>query len=288
MTQAAQTFDPDRFKETTRAQWQEASDAWHRWGPLLGRWLGPATEQMFDMGGMKSGSRVLDVAAGAGEQTLTAARRVGPNGYVLATDLSPNILQLALGSAREAGLDNVETRELDGECIHELPESSFDVVISRVGLIYFPDQGKAVRGMRHALKPGGRVSVMSYSTADRNAFFSLPVSIIRRRAQLPPPLPGQPGPFSLGDPAVLEKLLTDAGFRDVEVRKVEAPVRLESASECVRFERESFGALHQMLSSLSESDRNDVWGEIEQALVEFEGPEGFIGPCELVLAAGTK
>lgn len=279
MTTTPPKFDPEIFKVTTRAQWQEAADAWHRWGHLLSSWLGPATEQMLDMGRVATGCRVLDVAAGAGEQTLVAARRVGPTGHVLATDLSPNILELALQSARQAGLDNVETRELDGEALHELPSDSFDVVISRVGLIYFPDQAKAVQGMRRALKPGGRISVMSYSTADRNAFFSLPVSIIRRRAQLPPPLPGQPGPFSLGDPAVLEKLFVDAGFRDVEVRKVEARVRLGSAAECVRFERESFGALHQMLSSLDETERGSVWEEIEQALLEFEGPEGFVGPA---------
>lgn len=288
MSSTPQTFDPVRFKQTTRAQWQEAAGAWHRWGPLLGRWLGPATEEMFDLGRMKEGSRVLDVAAGAGEQTLAAARRVGPSGRVLATDLSPNILRLALESARAEGLQNVEIQELDGERTGELPAESFDVAISRVGLIYFPDQGKAVRGMHHALVPGGRISVMSYSTADKNEFFSLPVAIIRKRAQLPPPLPGQPGPFSLGDPAVLERLLSEAGFREVEVRKVDAPVRVESAAECVRFERESFGALHQMMGSLSEAEREEVWQEIEEALGRFEGPGGFVGPCELVLGAGTK
>lgn len=288
MPTTPRSFDPDRFKATTRAQWQEAADAWHRWGHLLNRWLGPATEQMLDMGRVTAGCRVLDVAAGAGDQTLTAARRVGSTGHVLATDLSPGILRLAAESAREAGLENVETREMDGEDLGELPPGTFDAVISRVGLIYFPDQGKAVAGMRRALRPGGRISVMSYSTAERNAFFSLPVSIIRRRAQLPAPLPGQPGPFSLGDPAVLEKLLVDAGFEDVEVRTVDAPVRLKTAAECVRFERESFGALHQMLSSLPESERDAVWTEIEQALLQFEGPEGFVGPCELVLGAGTR
>ena len=72
------TFDPDQFKETTRAQWDQAAEAWHRWGPLLNRWLGPATERMLDLAGVEAGSKVLDVAAGAGEQTISAARRVGP------------------------------------------------------------------------------------------------------------------------------------------------------------------------------------------------------------------
>ena len=282
------TFDPIKFKTTTRAQWENAADAWHRWGPFLGEWLGPATEQMLDLAGVKTGSRVLDVAAGAGEQTLRAAHRVGPAGHVLATDISPAILEYAAATAREAGLSQVATRELDGEALDALPAESFDAVISRVGLIYFPDQQKALTGMKRALKLGGRIGAIVYSTADNNAFFSIPVSIIRRRAKLPPPLPGQPGPFSLGADGVLAAALERAGFRDVTVEKMDAPVRLPSAAECVRFERESFGALHQMMATLSDDERADTWREIESALEKFQGPRGFVGPCEMLVAMGVK
>ncbi|HLI70554.1 MAG TPA: class I SAM-dependent methyltransferase, partial [Ktedonobacteraceae bacterium] len=237
--------------------------------------------------GIHSGSRVLDVAAGAGGQTLATAKRVGPSGYVLATDISSNILDFAANNARAAGLSNVETRVLDGENLDVEPEA-FDAVISRVGLIYFPDQQRALGGMRRALKPGGRVAALVYTTAENNMFFSLPVSIIRRRAQLPPPLPGQPGPFSLGTPGVLEEVYRQAGFRDVQTRVVAAPLYMSSAEECVRFERESFGALHQMLTGLSETERASVWEEIASALRKFETPDGFVGPCEMLVAVGVK
>lgn len=282
------TFDPIKFKTTTRAQWENAAEAWHRWGAFLGEWLGPATERMLDLAGIQTGSRVLDVAAGAGEQTLRAARRVGPSGHVLATDISPAILEYTVATAREAGLSQVATRELDGEVLDELPAGTFDAVISRVGLIYFPDQQKALAGMKHVLKSGGRIGAIVYSTADNNAFFSIPVSIIRRRAKLPPPLPGQPGPFSLGADGVLVAALERAGLRDVIVEKMEAPVRLPSAAECVRFERESFGALHQMMATLSDDERADTWREIESELKKFEGPGGFVGPCEMLVALGVK
>ncbi len=285
---APAAFDPARFRQTTRAQWESAAEAWDRWGPLLGRWLGASTEAMLDMARVQPGTRVLDVAAGAGEQTLAAATRVGPQGRVLATDISPTILGYALAAARRAGLDNVETQELDGERHDLLPESSFDAAISRVGLIYFPDQQKALRGIHHALRKGGRFAAVVYSTPDRNGFFSIPVGIIRRRANLPPPLPGQPGPFSLGAEGVLARTLEQAGFREVEVRRVESPVRLASAAECVRFERESFGALHQMMSSLAEGEREDTWREIEAALGKFQSADGFVGPCEMLVGAGTK
>jgi hypothetical protein len=143
--------------------------------------------------------------------------------------------------------------------------------------------------MRAALRNGGRVAAIVYSTPDRNRFFSIPVSIIRRRASLPPPLPGQPGPFSLGAPGVLEEAFEKAGYRDIDVRVVEAPLHLASAAECVRFEQEAFGALHQMLSGLDESARKEAWVEIETELSQFEGPDGSAGPCEpLRAAAGTQ
>lgn len=280
-------FDPAKYKTTTRAQWQDAAEAWHRWGPAIETWLGPATEQMLDAAGVTAGSRVLDVAAGAGGQSIAAARRAGPTGHVLATDISPAILEYAAKAATDAGLTTVDTRELDGENL-DVDGGAFDAVISRVGLIYFPDQPAALAGMRSALRPGGRVSCVVYATADRNGFFSIPVGIIRRRAQLPPPLPGQPGPFSLGGPGVAEAALTDAGFHDVTVTAVPSPVRMASAAECVQFEQESFGALHQMLAGLDADGRAAAWQEIADALTAFEGPDGFTGPCEMLVVSGTK
>lgn len=280
-------FDPVAYKETTRQQWQEAADAWHRWGPKLEEWLGEATEAMLDLARIGAGDGVLDVAAGAGGQTIAAARRVGSEGRVLATDISSNILEYAEREARAAGLSNVATEVMDGEQI-EVDEGPYDAVISRVGLIYFPDQQRALGGIRRVLRPGGRVSAIVYSTPERNEFFSIPVSIIRRRAQLPPPAPGQPGPFSLGAEGVLAAAYEAAGFREVETLLVPAPLRLPSAAECVRFERESFGALHQMLAGLDQPAREEAWEEIERELRRFEGPDGFEGPCELLVAAATK
>lgn len=281
-------FDAREYKVTTRQQWEDAADAWDAWGGLLEEWLGEATARMLDAVGAGAGGRILDVAAGAGGQTLAAARRVGPEGEVVATDISPTILSYAAKRAAEAGMTNVDTVEADGEALGAFDGAGFDAVISRVGLIYLPDQHRALTGMRDALRHGGRVGAIVYSTPERNQFFSIPVSTIRRRAQLPPPQPGQPGPFSLGAPGVLEARLTEAGFRDVRVESVPAPVRLPSAAECVRFERESFGALHQMLATVPEAERGGVWGEIEEALRQFEGPQGFVGPCELLVASGVK
>lgn len=277
------TFDPAHYKRTTRAQWEDAAAAWHGWGPTLEEWLAEATSAMLDAAGVRSGSRVLDVAAGAGGQSLAAARR---GASVLATDISPAILEHAAADAARDGLA-VATRELDGEALDVEP-AAFDAVISRLGLIYLPDRHRALAGMYRALAPGGRTAAVVYSTAERNAFFAVPVSVIRRRAALPPPAPGQPGPFSLGAPGALEAELRGAGFRDVGARTLDAPLRMPTAADCVRFERESFGALHQMLAGLAPAQREEAWTEIAGELARFEGPDGFAGPCELVVAWGTK
>ncbi len=280
-------FDPVKYKNTTREQWQSAAEAWYRWSPTLNEWLGKATDKMLEMAGITSGHRVLDIAAGAGEQSITTAKKVGPTGYVLATDISSNILEYAKQMAQQAGVNNIETKVMDGENL-TLEDETFDAVISRIGLIYFPDQQKALKEMLRVLKPGGKIAAIVYSTPDKNKFFSVPVSIIRNRAKLPPPLPGQPGPFSLGAEGVIEKAFSQAGFNNVRSERVESPLQLATAKDCVRFEKESFGALHQMMNSLSDAEKESVWKEIEMELEKFESEKGFEGPCEMVVAVGEK
>ena len=288
MSQNAPQFDAEQYKRTTQQQWNSAAEAWHRWSPLLSRWLGPATETMLDMADIGAGSRVLDVAAGAGEQTLAVARRIGDSGRVVATDISPTILEYAASAAKLSGYGNVHTRTIDGEQLDELDADPFDAVISRVGLIYFPDQQKALTGMKQQLRHEGKVAAMVYSTAEKNPFFSIPVSIIRRRAKLPAPLPGQPGPFSLGAEGSLEQAFAQTGFKNIAVETIDAPVRMTSAAECLQFEQESFGALHQMLSGLSDGEQDEAWNEIEEALGQFESNGQFEGPCEMLVAVGSK
>ena len=280
-------FDPEKFKESTRQQWQNAAKAWNDWGVFLRQWLGPATEKMLDMAGVVEGSKVLDVAAGAGDQTILIAETVGPKGHVLATDIASNTLEFARENAQRAGLKNVETRVLDGEDL-KLPDDSFDAVVSRLGVMVFPHQEKAAVGFRRVLKKDGRLGLIVFSTPENNLFFSGPLSIVRRHAKLPAPQPGQPGVFSLGSPGVIDSLLTRSGFRDVKVVRELAPLRMSSADECVRFMKESFGNLHQMMSRLSEKEKSEAWQEIRSEMGQFETGGRFTGPCELVIASGRK
>lgn len=282
-------FDPVAYKESTREQWQRVAAAWNSWGPTLERWWAPVTEAMLEMAGIGPGSRVLDVAGGSGEPALSAAMRVGATGYVLSTDLSANLVRLASENAQARGLDatRFEARVMDGERL-DLPDASFDAALSRLGLIYFPDQKRALEEIRRVLTPGGRVALASFTTPQANPFFSIPITIIRRRAQLLPPPTGGPGPFSLGNQELMEAAFQQAGFRDVRTRVVQAPLHLADTAECVRFERESYGALQEMLAGVSDAEREATWQEVHQALAHLEGPQGFESPCELLVGAATS
>ena len=222
MAEQQPSFDAAKYKNAQREQWNKDGAAWRRWNPTLDRWYGEVTRQMLDLARIQPGQRILDIAAGAGEPAVSAAERVGPSGYVLATDISEGIVELALQVALERGLKQIETRAMDGEKL-DLPDASFDAVLCRLGLMYMPHPVTALREWRRALRPGGRVAVVVFSTPDRNSWGAMPASIIRRRAQLPPPVPGQPGPFSLGGPGVLEDVFRQAGFANPEVRAVPVP-----------------------------------------------------------------
>ena len=287
MAEQQPSFDAAKYKNAQREQWNKDGAAWRRWNPTLDCWYGEVTRQMLDLARIQPGQRILDIAAGAGEPAVSAAERVGPGGYVLATDISEGIVELALQVARERGLKQVDTRAMDGEKL-DLPDATFDAVLCRLGLMYMPHPVAALREWRRALRAGGRVAVVVYSTPDRNSWGAVPASIIRRRAQLPPPVPGQPGPFSLGSLGVLEGAFRQAGFANPEVRAVPVPHRVRSAAEYVRLAREAFGGFNAMMAHLSPPERESVWDEVEGAMRSFESPGGFEVPGECLVGAATK
>jgi len=287
MAESKLPFDAGKYKNAQREQWNKDGAAWRRWNPTLDRWYGDVTRQMLDLARIQEGQRILDVAAGAGEPAVSAAERVGPGGYVLATDISEGIVELALQVARERGLEQVETRAMDGEKL-DLPDASFDAVLCRLGLMYMPHPVTALREWRRVLRAGGRVAVVVFSTPERNSWGAVPASIIRRRAQLPPPVPGQPGPFSLGGPGMLEDVFRQAGFASPEVRAVPVPLGMSSAAEYVRVAGEAFGAFNAMMAHLPPQDRESVWTEVESSMRSYESPGGFEAPGECLVGAATK
>lgn len=225
----AQALDPTAFKAALREQWDKSAAGWNEHAPQIRAWLATATDAMLDMAAIGSRSRVLDVAAGSGDQTLDIAQRVGPDGYVLATDLSPAILALAQRNAERAGHRHVETKVADGERL-PVADASFDAAVSRLGLMFFPDPLQGLREMHRATRPGGRVCTMVFSRPDRNPCVTILMSTALKHAGLAPRDPFQPGGLlSLGKPGLADELFRAAGFRDVATTTLDAPFRLPTA-----------------------------------------------------------
>ena len=287
MAEQQPAFDAAKYKNAQREQWNKDGAAWRRWTPTLDLWYGEITRQMLAAARVQPGQRILDVAAGAGEPAVSAAERVGPSGYVLATDISEGIVELARQVARERGFNQIETCAMDGEKL-DLPDASFDAVLCRLGLMYMPHPITALREWRRVLKPGGRVAAAVFSRPELNDWGALPASIIRRRAQLLPPVPGQPGPFSLGGVGVLEEVFRQAGFTNSQVHTLSVPHRAASAAEYVGVAREAFGGFNAMMANLSPHDCDSVWNEVETSMRKFESPTGFEAPGECLVGAAFK
>ena len=283
---AIAVFDVEKFKRATLSQWEKAAPGWNEHTPQIRAWLRTATDAMLGMAGIEPGSRVLDVAAGAGDQTLDIAQRVGPQGYVLATDISPAILAYVRRNAAVHG--NVETRVADAEQLALEPES-FDAAVCRLGLMLMPDPLQALRQMHRAVKPGGGVASMVFSTPDANPCVALLMATAHEYAGLPPRDPFQPGSlFSLGKPGAIDALFKSAGFRDVATTKLAAPFRLPSAAAYLDFIRTSASPIQQILSGLEPAKRDAAWAAMEERLQKFQVAEGWVGPNELLLTAARR
>jgi ubiquinone/menaquinone biosynthesis C-methylase UbiE len=242
---------------------------------------------MLDLIGLEPGHRVLDVAAGTGEQTLMAARRVGPDGFVLATDVASRMLAYLDKAAHNERLTNVQTRVMDARLL-ELEPESFDAAICRLALMLIPEREKAMAGIRHALKPGARFGAVVLSTAEKLPDVSEPLAIARRHAGLPPALLEDPGLFALGDPDVLRGTFQRAGFREVAVEIVRSTQRLSSLAAAMESLRDTLPEMSPLLEQMSRAKREAVWKEIETVMRRFERSDGVIVPKERLIAVGSK
>jgi ubiquinone/menaquinone biosynthesis C-methylase UbiE len=258
-----------------------------QWEAEIASSLGPAQQLMLDLAGVGPGSRVLDIAAGRGGQTMVAAERVGPAGSVLAIDHDGEALAAAAALARRSGLRNVETRVMDATCI-DLESDTFDAAISRVGLEFISPLDDALRGIRRVLKSRARLAAVVWSSAEKNPRVAVPLAIARRYTRLQPSAPGQAGMFSLGSAGVLHSAFVRAGFHDVSVRQVPTLRRFPSMAEVMHNLRDSFPLLREVMADLNDAERLLAWLEIGREIRQFQGPCGVEIPGELLVGVGTK
>ena len=238
------------------------------------------TERMLQVANVRNGSRVLDVAAGTGGQTIMAARLVGPSGYVLAVDTSPTMLKAAAEEARLAGLMHVETRVMDTHNL-DVSANSFDAVICRMALMLLANPVTALLEMRRAVKPGGRVTAVVFSTADKNPYFGVPLRLLSQRGLKVQPL------FSLGKPAMLEETFRASGLRNIAIHEFGICNTFSSITEVISRMAEAI-VVRTPMASLSDAERQQFWAEVQREMGRYEHG----GPCEIpgerLLGVGEK
>jgi ubiquinone/menaquinone biosynthesis C-methylase UbiE len=276
--------DAVEFRDAQRQQWDTAATGWDKWSELMAGATQVVSDRLVEMAGVDSGARVLDVACGLGEPTLTAARAAGEGGAVVATDIAPDMIARARKRAAAEGIENVEFVEIAANSL-DFPDSSFDAAVSRWGIIFEPDGEAVAAKVRRFLKPGGRMAISSWGTPDEVPMLSIPMRTVMERLDVPPPPPGTPGPLSRPTPDAIGGLLTDGGFSDVEVDQADVILEWESPEQFTTFVREIAPPISALMASHPADVQADTWAAITAAVREASGGDGPVRQTNLALLA---
>ncbi|MFB8281239.1 class I SAM-dependent methyltransferase [Nocardia colli] len=269
-------FDPVSFKQMQRANWNAISAGWESCSHDFETGGAPVTARLLELAGVRAGHRVLDIGSGTGEPALSAAAVVGASGSVTGIDLAPDMIARARERGRGAG--NVEFVVGDVESL-EFPAASFDAVLSRWGLMFAVDHVETFRELARVLVPGGLLAAAVWAAPGSEApMMSLGFQVIARRLELPPPAPGAPGPFSMGDPETVGAELTKAGFSDVEVTAFPVPFVLESPQRFIEFNKVVIppGLKTMLRERFGSADDPATWAAVGAAVEPYRRPEGTV------------
>ena len=208
-------------------EWRESARYWQRHAATIRRMFAPVTDALVQDAGIVEGHSVLDVAGGPGEPSLTIAERVGPTGSVMCTDAVAEMVEAAEGEAHRRGITNVSFRRCMADAL-PFGDNSFDVVISRLGVMFFPDPVAALREMLRVTKPGGALALAVWQKSEQNPFLHVVTEVLSRYVETPPADPDAPGAFRFAEPGKLASIITEAGAIDVRERflsfHIEAPI----------------------------------------------------------------
>ncbi len=274
-------------KSELRTTWDSAAPGWAKWEQQLSAVLKEVTDTLIDSAGVGPGMRVLDVACGAGSQSIQTAKRVGPGGSIVASDISGIMLEHVRQSADREGIENLETLECSAGDLDQ-GQAPFDASICRLGLMLFPAPSDALQAIGRVLKPGARFAALVFSTPANNQYMAEPMRILLRHAGKQPPAPGQPGIFALGGDGVLETLLKESGLADLNTRTVQASLGLPSATIALEMMQQAFGAYRAVVADLDDAEKSEAWAEVLECLKRFEGNEGFETEFEFIIGSGAK
>lgn len=251
----------------------EAAERWRRTAGQRQQAFGAATELLLDSAGLQPGSRVLDLAAGTGDTSVLAARRVGAEGSVLAVDISASMLEEAARAAEREGLTNIATLVSDIVDL-EQPPHTFDAAISRFGLMFLTDVVEGLRRIKLALKPNAHLAALVWSTPERNPHIFIPLELAEQFGGAPPEGSPMRRAASLGAPGVFASALANAGFAGIDVQAVATPREYASVDAGLEAMQLNSAMLRQILDGLDASGQQRALEQLRRRLGEFVQADG--------------
>ena len=281
MTPAAQD-------NNTLQEWRTTAPFWTKHRATIRTMFAPLTEALIEDASIGAGQQVLDIAGGAGEPSLTIAERVGPMGAVTCTDAVAEMVAAAENEAQRRGLTNLTFRECVADSL-SFESNSFDAVVCRLGVMFFPDPLAALREMLRVAKPGGLVSLAVWHKDELNPFTHLVTRVMSRYVESPPPDPDAPNAFRFAELGKLASILRLAGAGDVHERafrfQIEAPT---SPSEYWQLRAETSDTLRAKLAKLSVDQVLRVQQEVGEAAGKFFPNNRMNFPAQMIIVTGKK
>ena len=269
-------------------EWRESAFYWQKHAGTIRIMFGPITQALIEDANLIEGEMVLDVACGAGEPSLTIAEIVGPTGSVTCTDVAPEMVAAAESEAHRRGLTNVAFRRCAGDSL-PFENNSFDAVVCRLGVMFFPDPLAGLREMLRVTKSGGAIALAVWGKSELNPFSHVITNVIARYCEAQPAEPSALGAFRFAEPGSLPRILADAGAVDVKERllkfHIAAPI---SAKGFWEMRSETSGTLREKLATLEPLQANRIAEETQQAVREFFPNDQMSFPAQMIIVSGKK
>ena len=277
MTSAQQTQWGASYRLVAAEKWKAQSSATGR----------AATDALVDYTRPQAGMKVLDLAAGTGEPGITLAQRVGAAGHVTAVDLSQDLLDIAAERARQRSLANFSTHQADAHAL-PFPDNTFDLAVSRFGVMFFSDTVKALRELHRVLKPSARACFLAWGPLEDQPYFS-PFAIVVKHVGGPLIPPGGQDPFRFAMPGSLSAELRRSGFDAVEEEPRTVPWSWPGTVEDVwEYERSVSAPFRALLDRVPPEKWEAISAEVHASLRKYVDGNSVKFGATLVLASGTK
>jgi len=275
-------------KNEVISQWSESAPYWEKHREIIRGMFAPITLALIEDAKITAGQFVLDVATGPGEPALTIAGLLGPEGKVLGVDPVPEMVEAARREANRRGYQNANFEVAFADKL-PFPANTFDAVVSRFGVMFFPSPIDSIREMLRVLKPEGRISMAVWHFAERNPFHYALSQVVERYVDSPPPAPDSPEPFRFAAPGKLLAIFSSAGAAATSERLLRFAIRAPiSVEDYWAIRSEMSDKLRAKLSTLSKDQLAKLRGEVLEALRAYSTNGVVSFPGEVLIVSGGK